>query len=167
LCTRNPMMLGRAINAVQRFWSADGQSKYSHAGIIIDADGATFEALWTNTRRNLFEDLAGVEVLIGRHRAMTSRRFDQAWKIIRQTEGRRYPGWRLVLHLLPAAPKYLNSGRFKVCSELVDSFYYHAGIYERLRPGLRFKGRNPGQIEDMIYYFKEWDVVFEGIIKQA
>ena len=58
-CTVNPMMLGRIICAIERFNDVDNQATYSHAGVILDHHGTTFEALWTNRNQDLFRDYGG------------------------------------------------------------------------------------------------------------
>ena len=62
--TRNPMLLGRAINLIQKFTSKDNKSRYSHAGVLLTSNGTTFEALWTNKKQNLFEAYFDKEILI-------------------------------------------------------------------------------------------------------
>jgi len=60
--------------------------------------------------------------------------------------------------LIPGASKYINTGRFLVCSELVDKFLFEAGIEKQ------YRGRNPDNIADMIRDWKKWETVFEGDI---
>ena len=150
-CTRNPMWLGRAINAVQWFWSQDGESKYSHAGIILDETGLTFESLWT-IRRSHLDAYRGVEVLIGRDIGMTESRFFQCWLRVMDHEGQWYPGWRLLLHLLPPVSKLSVTGR-PVCSELTWKFV----------DGKNFMGVNPDTIADRIRQWHRFDVIYEGV----
>ena len=160
-CTRNPMWLGRAINAAQKFWSADNASEYSHAGIIIDTEGTTFEALWTVKSRNIFRDCADDQILIGRHRLMDHDAFQQGLAAVMDYQGHWYPFHRLFLHLFPPAAKYISAGsRYLVCSELTAKFLYHAG------PGLVdfYRGKNPDHIADMIRRWKGWSVVYEGVL---
>jgi len=162
--TRNPMALGKAINKVQRFWSSDGQSNSTHAGFIIDEDGTTSESLWTIARRNIYTDLAGEWVIIGRHEHMTPEIFAETWEKLKGWEGKKYPFWRLLLHLIPSLPRHVNTGKFKVCSEWTSFMLKESGVYDAIKPGTNFKGLNPGQIEDMIYYFKGFKTVFEGVM---
>jgi len=156
--TRNPMALGKAINWIQRIKSNDNESIYSHAGIITTDSGMTLEALWTIKSQNLFDAYEGSRVMIGRNTRMTKDRYIKGIKTVRPFTGRRYPFHRLFLHLIPGASKYINTGRFLVCSELVDKFLFEAGIEKQ------YRGRNPDNIADMIRDWKKWETVFEGDI---
>ena len=73
------MWLGKAINGVQRFWSADNASKYSHAGIIISKRGKTLESLWTVSSQDIYEAYKDNEVLIARHKNMTYDKFIEGY----------------------------------------------------------------------------------------
>jgi len=156
-CTRNPMLLGRVINVIQRFWSKDNQSEYSHSGIILDKDGETFEALWTNKRQNLFTAYAGRQVLIGRHVNMNFATFAKGWNGIKKHEGRWYAGHRLLFFLIPPLAKYLNFG-LGVCSELTAKFLFRSGLWKH------WKGLCPDDMADRIHYWRDLEVVFEGIL---
>ena len=158
-CTRNPMALGRAINAVQKFWSSDNESFYGHAGIICDQDGVTFESLWT-IRYAKLDAYLGNQVLIGRHVFMTRAKFDMGMRGVSHHEGQIYPAWRLIFHLFPPAAKYISSGAFPVCSELACKFLCKSG----LMPASRWKGKNPDHVADMIRKWRTWRVVYEGIL---
>lgn len=153
-CTRNPMMLGRAINFVQKLHSKDNRSKYSHAGIMINPE-TSFEALWTNRKQDFFKAYAGTEVLIGRHKKMNLYRFGLGWQGIQKHEGKVYAGHRLFLFFIPFMAKYLSLG-LGVCSELTMKFLYKAGLAEAWR------GWNPDDVADMIHKWKDWEIIFEG-----
>ena len=58
VCTSNPMMIGKLITAVERFWSPDDEAKYSHSLIIITRTGLTLEALWTVKSQRLSDALS-------------------------------------------------------------------------------------------------------------
>ncbi|MBN1828724.1 MAG: hypothetical protein JW884_06240 [Deltaproteobacteria bacterium] len=168
-CTRNPMLLGRIINWVQRFQSKDNQSEYGHAGIIIGCadpsrdvwrDGipidqaVSFEALWTNRRQNFHEAYKGRKVLVGRHELMTEERFLKGWEGIRHHEGTWYAGHRMIFFLVPPFGKYLSAG-LAVCSEMFMKFFFKAGIY-----GF-WKNWNPDDVADMIHRWRDWEIVHE------
>jgi len=157
-CTENPMTLGRAINTVQRFWSNDGESTYSHAGIIKTASGMTYEALWKIQSQNIYEAYRGNKVLIGRHTSMTMADYQLGMDAVYQYSGNWYPFHRIFMHMIPPLAKYVNTGRFMVCSELVDKFLFETGLCKR------YRGRNPDHIADMIKQWREWDVVYEGVL---
>lgn len=156
-CTRNPMWLGRAINAVQRFHSVDNQSEYSHAGIVIDPDGGSFESLWT-IRRSHIDIYEGKKVLVGRHEDMTRAMATNGLEALYQEHlGQIYPAHRLIFHLIPPLAKYISSGHFPVCSELAAKFLCKCGLLGY------WKGVNPDHIADMIHNFRYFEVVYEGI----
>jgi len=134
----NPQSLGTAICAIERFWAPDGRAEFGHTGIVTNADGDTFEALWRIKRQNLFEAYAGQKVLIARWvglpehgiPGMTDELGQMAMMEIEKSyEGHRYPGWRLALHLVPPMAKYISyKGRFGVCSEITAKFLYNCHL---------------------------------------
>lgn len=157
-CSANPMWLGSAINAIQRFWDVDNRSTYGHAGLIIDPAGTTLEALWTVKQQNVwtaYDDASKSGLLIGRCQNMTAERFIKGMAVIRPFEGRRYPFHRLLLHLLPPLSKYISTGRYLVCSELVALFLVGSGQLDF------YKGVNPDYVAGMIYRWDDWDVIYE------
>lgn len=156
--TRNPMWLGHAINTVQWFWSKDGQSHYSHAGIIINSAGSTYEALWRVKKSHILT-YAGkqdpVPVLIARHETMSPENFIQAFNKIRQQHDNDfYPFYRLVFHIFPPLAK-LSIGRV-VCSELVAKFLTYADIMDW------FNGCNPDDLHDIIRIDQKFHIIYEG-----
>jgi len=155
-CSRNPMILGRIINGVQKLWSKDNKSEYSHAGIIIDSE-TSFEALWINKKTKFFEAYAGKKVLIGQHKDMTNKTFKKGWEGVKKHEGKMYAGHRLVFFFVPFLAKYISLG-LGVCSELVMKFLYKAGLVEA------WKGWNPDDVADMIHKWRDWEVIFEGTL---
>ena len=154
-CTRNPMWLGRAINAVQRFHAIDNESAYSHAGIIVGPSGRTFESLWTIRYAEL-ANYTGKGVLIGRHVSMSPSIAAQGLRQLSAYEGRIYPFHRLIFHLIPPVAKYVSSGKFLVCSELVARFLWLCGLKSY------WKGVNPDHIADWIRKYRDFEIVFEG-----
>ena len=158
--TANPMWMGRLINWVQTFNSKDNQSKYSHAGIILNNQGRTFEALWTNKQQNLFKVYQGKQILIARNNKMQSDRFTFGWNGIKHHEGKLYAGHRLFFFLVcPPLAKYFCLG-LGVCSELTMKFLYRAGLAKT------WKGWNPDDIDDMVREHREYTIIFEGICPQ-
>lgn len=154
--------LGRAIRFFERFNATDNEAEYSHAGIILDASGTTFEALLTVKRQNLFKDYAGQKVLIGRHVRMDEETFARCMASVIPFEGRWYPVWRLPLHIIPPLAKHVSSGRFLVCSELVFRFIAAMG---REKTSVKFyKGVTPDYIADAIHRWDEFEVVYEGVL---
>ena len=149
------MALGKAINALQKFWSADNESTYSHAGIILNKDGRTFESL-RRIKKSKLKNYKGVKVLIGRHIKMDDWRFNIGWENIKHHKGQIYPYHRLLLHIIPPLAKYVSIGHFPVCSELVAKFLVGCRMLET------WKGKNPDHIADMIRKWDDYEVVFEG-----
>ena len=172
--TRNPQALGRGINAVQTWWSKDGKSTYSHAGIILDSKGTTFEALWTIKKQNLFEAYAGEKVCIARWEGMTDEIAKQALdELMKEQEGKIYPAWRLLFQVIPPIAKYTSwGGRFLVCSEEDSKFLYivhlqngYTDLYGYKWPRhSHFCGTNPDMLADEWHRWKGYQIVFEGIL---
>lgn len=172
-CTRNPMWLGRVICWFEKAKSKDNHAEYSHAGIILDEKGTTFEAVWTNRKQNLFEAYKGQKVLIGRHDLMNTDAFIRGWNGVKKYEGNMYAGWRLLLHAIPFASKF-GTGGFAVCSELAMKFVSKsmvmldhsdkAAVANAIRTGesMYWKGWNPDDVADMIKNYDRWEPVFEG-----
>ena len=156
-CTRNPMALGRAINFIEKLWSKDNEAEYSHAGIITDSAGTTLEALWT-IRGNELDAYAGQKVIIGRWIHMTPERFQKGLDEVQDDVGRIYPFWRLLFFMAPGAAKWISSGRFTVCSELVCQFLLGAGFKEIGR----WQGWDPEDVADMIQKWRTVEVLYEG-----
>ena len=153
----NPMALGRAINAFQRFWSKDGASIYSHAGIISDTNGDTLESLWRVERQNLFKAYKGKRVLIARHAEMDLRSFYRAYQIIVEEHlDDFYPFYRLVFHMIPPLAK-MSVGNV-VCSELVAKFLNILGLFPYV------SGCNPDNLHDTFIWGRNWEIVYEGVI---
>lgn len=156
-CTQNPMMLGRAINRVQKFISMDGRSEYSHSGLILNSAGTTFEALWKNGRQNLFAAYQDKKIIVGRHKKMSPLLFNLGWNKLKHHEGKWYAGHRLVLFLLcPPLAKYLAIGP-GVCSELTAKHWYKAGLIDF------WSGVYPDFLADMIHTWRDIDLIYEGI----
>ena len=174
--TRNPQALGRGINAVQTWWSKDGKSTYSHAGIIIDEYGTTFEATWTLKRQDLFKAYAGEKVCIARWYGMTDQTArDALEELMGEHEGKMYPAWRVLLHIVPAIAKYASwGGKFIVCSELVAKFLYI--IYQQGNGWMdnygykwprhsHYCGANPDMLSDEWHRWGCWAIVFEDVLE--
>ena len=158
-CSRNPMALGRAINFIQKIHAKDNQSEYSHSGVIIRAgeQPISFEALWRNRRNDFLKAYKGKKVLIGRHKGMTLKTFDAGWNGVKKHEGKLYAGHRLPLFFIPFLAKYLNLG-LGVCSELTMKFLFKA----KLAPA--WSGWTPDDIADMIRDYRDYEIIFEGIL---
>jgi len=172
--TRNPHMLSRAINVVQWWWSKDGESTYSHAGIILDAQGTTFEALYTLKKQNLFEAYTGEKVCIARWLNMTDETAKQALDVLlKEQEGHIYPAWRLFFHLVPPIAKYVSwGGKFIVCSEVVAKFLYLVYLQTGSQDKFGTKwprhshycGATPDDLSDEWHRWKGYSIIFEDVL---
>ncbi len=159
-CSRNPMALGRAICAVEKFYSVDNEAEYSHAGIITNTHGMTLEALWTVKPQNIYTAYKGTKVLICRHELMDDEAYWKGYNAVRKHIGQVYPFWRLVFALYLPAAKYINFLDRLVCSELVGKFYSVGGI-----PGFEhYHGLTPDHIADRAKNFKGFTIIYEGVI---
>jgi len=149
--------------SVQKIQAKDNESTYSHSGIIVIGgdvkEAGTFEALWTNHQQHFYSAYKGKRVLIGRHKDMNLKLFLKGWGGIRHHEGKIYAGWRLPLFFIPFLAKYLSLG-LGVCSELTMKFLFKAG----LAPA--WKGWNPDDVADMIHNYRDYEIVYEGILDE-
>lgn len=158
--TRNPMLLGRLINAVQFVWSADSKSVYSHSGIIETTNGDTYEALW-KIRAGSLHKYIGVQTVIARYEPLKYELFQAAMLKLRlRHDNQIYPAWRIPLHIIPPLAKFLTfKGSRVVCSELVAELEFYLG----LRHG-QFVGTNPDKLSDEWHRWGEWIIVGEGVL---
>ena len=106
-----PGIIGSGINLIQRVYDKTSHSIYSHAGIIIDPDGTTFEAQWRVTNWNLFEQYDGVQCLVARHDGMNERTFKKAFDSVKHHLGRSYAFYRILFHLFPIIAKQIAINR--------------------------------------------------------
>lgn len=157
--TRNPMALGRAINLLQRIWAHDDDSKFSHAGIIRDSAGTTFESNWHIESQNLFKAYGGKRVLIVRHKGMNSETYKKGWEAVKHLEGKLYPVWRLVFHIIPVFAKYINIFKKPVCSELNAWFLWAAGLRHQ-----QYMGTNVDTLVDEWKNWSSYEIIFNGLL---
>ena len=154
--TSNPMALGKAINAAQWLWSKDGQSTYSHSGIVLDESGRTFEALWTIKTAHL-DEYTGSKIIIARCNAVSEQKREAVLKaLIAEHSGQWYPFWRLFLHIIPPLAK-LSVTKRPVCSELVAKYLFRLGQ----RHG-QWAGTNPDTLVDEWTRWRGFEILFEG-----
>lgn len=156
--SKNPWKIGRVVNAVQAFWSRDGEARYGHAGIIISHDGATLEALWKVKSQDLFEAYSGRQVLIGRNATLSLGDHWQGLQAIRGKPGNFYPLHRLAFFLFPPLARRINFFGWTVCSELVAQYLHGAGKLDY------WSGVSPDDLEEVIKHWKNWKVIFEGVL---
>ena len=151
------MALGKVINAAQWLWSKDGESTYSHAGIIIDPEGITFEALWTICKGHL-DAYLGDRVIIARCEAVSGPKKEGVLKaLIVKHQGQWYPFWRLPMHLIPFLAKISVTKR-PVCSELVAKYLYKLGVRHP-----QWAGTNPDTLADEWRRWRDFNIIYEGI----
>lgn len=155
--SKNPMALGMIINTIQTFWSVDGKSEYSHAGVLVDSMGTTIESLWTVSHQNIHEAYIDNIVLIARNKTFSRQDIRNGHKLISKHKGQIYPFYRLLLMAIPPLGKYVNFGRC-VCSELTCKFLMGAGV------DIEWQGKNPDNIHDIIKYNKDYEIIYEGKI---
>lgn len=158
--TRNPMALGVAINTVQGFWSSDGRSEYSHAGIICDATGRTFESNHHIEYGHLLK-YDGKKILIARNLRMTPAKAIKGWKTVKHLNGMIYPYWRLILHLIPPLARRLHLIEIPVCSELAAWFLHGCGLRHK-----NYMGTNVDTLVDEWKNYDDYDVIFEGVFRK-
>ena len=151
--------ISRMINAIQRFWSQDDISFYSHGGVIVNANGETWEARSKGVDFYHLSDYAGKPVMIARHTDMDLSLFRMAFEKSRKRQGDPYPVHRLIFHIFPPFAKYWGLG-MAVCSELVAEFLYFAEILEY------WQGINPDELAEVFRNYKGFNIVFEGTLPE-
>lgn len=162
-CVQNPSWLGRSIQFMERVWAEDGSATYSHAGIILQSTGETFEALWT-IRKSHLRNYIGKQILIGRPLRVPPQLMEQALLELEEEHGGQwYPWWRLGLHTLPILSKWVSTGQFPVCSELAAKFLLYCGITEIGR----WPGYSPDDLADAIKKWKVFDIIYEGAVDES
>ena len=152
--TKNPMMLGKIINFVQKLWSQDNSSMYSHAGVIISENGDTFEALLT-IKASKLEEYKGKEILISRYNKINTKKFRNGMNSILENKGDIYPFHRLFLMIVPALGKINLTGQ-TVCSEIVGKFLNACGV------DINWKGLTPDGLHDFIKNHRDFDIIYKG-----
>lgn len=158
--TRNPMALGRGINALQYVWSSDGESTYSHSGIIETGQGDTYEALWT-IKASRLEEYEGQQIIIARFKSLDVSDFRDAMVELKSKHnGQIYPAWRLLFHMFGPLSKWASwRGKWVVCSELVAELEYLLGLRHS-----QFLGTNPDKLADEWQHWQGWEIVGEGVL---
>lgn len=158
--SRNQMLLGRLINAVQQFHSSDNRSEYSHTGIISTPHGHTLEANWKVSCQNLFKAYEGEKVLIARYQNMDMLRFTRAYEwVYNKHYGHIYPAWRLFFFCIPPIAKYVHFLEKPVCSELVAEFLHRTGLRHK-----HYMGTNVDTLVDEWRIHDGVEIIFEGML---
>jgi len=159
-CTRNNMLFGRCINSIQRFFSYDDNSTYSHSGIILNKEGDTFESKWFVGEYNLFEQYIGREVLIARCSRLSKKKFENSIEIIKEKYNKQfYPVWRLIFFLIPPTAKYINFGKV-ICSELVAHYLHLIGFRYP-----QYYGTDVDKLSDEFNHWRTYKVIHKGILE--
>lgn len=164
-CVRSAGPLSYAIMAVERFNSKDDRAEFGHSGVITDALGSTFEAL-TTLRYGSLDRYSGKPMLIARPVLKLTRapvqRFDRQAainRVISEHQGQVYPFWRILLHLVPPASKYLSvAGKWLVCSEVVAKVESRMGVLSG-----PYAGRNPDDLADRWRIAWTHQVLYDGV----
>lgn len=169
-CTSNPQskFIGIGIKLFQKLWAKDGEAEFGHSGIILNSKGKTFEALWKVRSQNIYKDYKGQNVIIARPtHTMTneiiyiSEKRKVILNLVKEYVGKWYPVWRLPMFMLgPIFPKYIHILGKPVCSELTAK--YLASIKARYP---LFWGTDPDNLADEFVVWKNYDVIYKGIIK--
>jgi len=161
-CTYNPMWVGRAINFIQRFHSYDDDSKFSHAGIITDKRGTTFEISWLAKEYNLYERHAGRPLLVARYKNLDKDKFNDIYAQLKYKYNKQiYPVWRLFFFLFPPMPKYLSFGKV-VCSEFTALYAHLIGARHKY-----YMGTDVDRLADEFYNWKVYDVIYNDVLLEG
>jgi hypothetical protein len=164
--------LSRAIIMCQRAQMRTGKANYSHAELMTDYTGSTFAARWrTRTRDNGLSNYIGSQILVGRPTGgMLASEFYKRWDLNEMDafDGDIYPIHRILLAgltslVLPAWFIRINLfGKWAMCSEVVSCFFMEPNAYSFCQTG--YKGIFPGDLEEVVKYGDEFEVVFEGVL---
>jgi len=153
--------IAKAINGVSGFWSADGKSKYNHAGLIINHLGDTFEALRKLDCYNI-NAYKGRPILIARPKVegdAPKKIAEVLQSLMLRHRGQKYPWWRIGLHLIPPlARKVSYKGLWLVCSELVAKAAWMLKVRHE-----NYTGTTPDKLAEEWVHWKEYDIIFEGV----
>lgn len=162
-------ILGGGVDLFQKLNSSDGEGGYRHGGILLNDRGDTFEALLRIGKNNISKRV-GLPVLIARPVGtdinnlpiILAKKLSVLDAVIKYYEGSIYPFWRLPLHIIPPLARQISyKGKFVVCSELVAAFEYQIGARHS-----QFTGTTPDQLSDEWHRWKNFNIIFEGILKQ-
>jgi len=151
-CTTN--IISKAINSIQQWWSIDGKSIYSHAGIIVDFSGTTFEAKFQGIIYSNLDKILKQPLMIVRHQFMSIPVFNKAFERLKYHTGMMYPFHRLFLHMIPPLAKVFAKDE-AVCSELAAQLLYHAEFLPY------WKGVTPDNLHDIFVNWKYYDIIYQ------
>ena len=147
------------INRVSGFNATDGTSTYNHAGVIAYDNGVTFEAL-SRLDFSKLQNYLGCQIVIARPNLGQAVLRPALNQVIQQHLGQLYPFWRIPLYINDALARAISyKGKWLVCSEVVAKYEFYAG----LRHG-KFTGTTPDQLADEWHNWKNFDIIFEGIL---
>ena len=158
----NPQGIGIPIRWMEKWWSKDRDAEYGHTGIIQDVSGKTLEALWSITEGNLFEEYAGSKVIIAKPLCVNDAGLiNSRLAELKQSHlGQWYPAWRLPLFMIPPLARRISyKGKWVVCSELTAKYLYAVGARHKA-----FSGTNPDELVDEWRHWKNFEIVFEGVL---
>jgi len=159
--TKNPQSLGKAITFMEALRNESGSAEYSHAGIIMNEKGCTFEAVWHIEEQNLFEAYKGDKVIIARWTGMNPDNFQKGWDAVKGELGMTYPYSRLFLHLIGLA-RWIHLGKDTVCSELAEKFLINAGAI--MIAGKNWWGLTPQELVDEWRVSKYFNIIYEDVL---
>jgi len=150
-------LIAKLIRLKQRLSSLDSKAEFNHAGIILDDCGNTFESLGHIDHYHI-DQYVGRPIMIARYHKMDPERFESGMKEVLRYDGKIYPFWRLLLHLIGLGKFFRLT--FPVCSELVGEHAYFAGVHNA-----RGWGWNPDNLADLWDISKYVDVLYKGTWK--
>lgn len=159
-------LISKLIKWYEKLTSQDNKAKASHAGIILNPSGVTFEAQADGIKRDLIQHYKGQHIVIFRHKEMNIERFWHGFDAIKKYEKNIYPYWRLLVHSIPVISK-LNLLGIPVCSELVTEFLYksfcnHKEVNDLMMRFQNYWGWTPDELEDDLRIAKDFDIIFNG-----
>ena len=151
--------LAKAIDAVEAFWDFGNRRLYSHAGIIVQDNGLTIEALQPRVTSRFFPvEYRDHQVMVVRYTKLTEQQLEVGLGAAYSHYRELYPYWRLPLELLRIG-KFIHWDSV-VCSELVAQFLHYIGAREYL-----WFGVDPEDLEDEFRHWRDYEIIFEGMLE--
>ena len=154
--SRSDKWYSKCIRFFSAIWSRDGVADYSHTGLLLAGD-MTFEALYSGITICGAEKYRGEQVIIVRFDSVSGPKREAILKeVVARFAGRKYPFWRLAMHMLGPVAKICWL-KIPVCSELIAFYEYRLGIRHS-----KWAGTSPDTLVDEWRQWRGVTVLGEG-----
>jgi hypothetical protein len=157
VCSHFPSAFGWFITEAEKR-DPTGLPEYTHSFIVTGEDGATLDTTLTVHTGNIYADYAGSNMIIGRFANPDPEKIQTALGKVSEDLGKEYPGYRLALDALDLGAVVAHQS--KVCSERTVYYAHLASDIE----DLNWPGWTPAQLAMAIKHWREFQVVYRGIL---